>query len=96
MRITGYRTIRHWPARRRTYARTRDQRTGYLRLVLVSATTAALIALGLGIASLDRPLPGRHCSVPTATTHDETGLTLSCSPVSPGDREAVWQYVPTA
>lgn len=94
MRTMGYKTIRDWPVRHRTYARTRDQRTGYLRLALVSLTTAALIALCLGIASLGRPLAGRHCSVPAATTHDETGLTLSCSPASPGSREAVWQYVP--
>jgi len=52
-------------------------RTDLSRPVAVSgwlAGTAALIALGLGIASLDRPLAGRRCSVPTATTHDVTGL----------------------
>ncbi|OMC24083.1 hypothetical protein A5738_06445 [Mycobacterium colombiense] len=82
----------------RAYARTRDQRIGYARLVLVSVATAGLIGLGVGVgvASLDRPLAGRHCSVRDVTMHDATGLTLSCNPVSTGTRESVWQYVPAS
>lgn len=96
MRTTGYRTTRHGTRAYRTYARTRDQRIGYLRLLLVSVTTAGLVGLGVGVASLNRPLAGRHCSVPNVTIHDATGLTLSCSPVSTGNHEAVWQYAPAS
>ncbi|WP_155767140.1 hypothetical protein [Mycobacterium colombiense] len=96
MRTTGYRTTRSGTMAYRAYARTRDQRIGYARLMLVSVATAGLIGLGVGVASLDRPLAGRHCSVPDVTMHDATGLTLSCSPVSTGSRELVWQYVPAS
>lgn len=96
MRTTAYKTTRYRTTGCRTYARTRDQRIECLRLVLISVTTAGLVGLGVGVASLDRPLVGRHCSVPNATTHDGTGLTLSCSPASTGNREAVWQYAPAS
>lgn len=96
MRTTGYRTMRYGATAYRTYARARDQRIGYLRLILVSITTAGLIGLGVGLASLDRPLAGRHCSAPNVTIHDATGLTLSCSPASTGNHEAVWQYAPAS
>ncbi|WP_406814762.1 hypothetical protein [Mycobacterium sp. M23085] len=62
----------------------------------VSVATAGLIGLGVGVTSLAHPLAGRHCSVPGMTTQDATGLTLSCSPASMGNREAVWQYVPAS
>ncbi len=96
MRTTGYRATRYGTTAYRAYARTRNQRIGYLRLTLVSIATAGLIGLGVGVASLDRPLAGRHCSVPSMTTHDATGLTLSCNPASTQNREAVWQYVPAS
>ncbi|OMC16044.1 hypothetical protein A5737_09320 [Mycobacterium colombiense] len=98
MRTTGYRTTRSGTMAYRAYARTRNQRIGYARLVLVSVATAGLIGLGVGVgvASLDRPLAGRHCSVPDVTMHDATGLTLSCNPVSTGTGELVWQYVPAS
>lgn len=96
MRTTGYRTTRSGAMAYRAYARSRNQRSGYARLMLVSVATAGLIGLGVGFASLDRPLAGRHCSVPEVTTHDATGLTLSCGSASTGDRELVWQYVPAA
>ncbi len=95
-RTTGYRTTRYGTTAHRTYARTRDRRIGYVRLMLVSITTAGLIGVGVGVASLDRPLAGRPCSVPNATIHDATGFTLSCSPASAGSREAVWQYAPAS
>ncbi|MCV7243391.1 hypothetical protein H7J83_11670 [Mycobacterium mantenii] len=63
-----------------------------MRLMLVSITTAGLIGIGVGVASLDRPLAGRHCSVPNVTTHDATGLTLLCRRAASENREAVWQY----
>ncbi|OBB99123.1 hypothetical protein A5782_22835 [Mycobacterium sp. 852002-40037_SCH5390672] len=94
MRTKGYRATRFRTPAYRAYARTSDQRLGYLRLMLVSVATAGLIGLGVGVASLHQPLAGRHCSVPNVTTHDATGLTLSCNPASTGNREAVWQYVP--
>lgn len=93
MDTTRYRTTRYTAPAYRAYARTRDQRPGYLRLMLVSVTTAGLVGLGVGVASLDRPLVGKPCSVPNVTTHDATSLTLSCDPASPEYREAVWQYV---
>jgi hypothetical protein len=96
MRTTGYRTTRYGIMARRTYARTRDRRIGYLRLMLISITTAGLIGVGVGVASLDRPLAGRPCSVPNATIHDATGLTMSCSAGPAGSREAVWQYAPAS
>lgn len=96
MRTTGYRTTRSGAMACRAYARTRDRRIGYARLTLVSVATAGLVGLGVGVACLDGPLAGRHCSVREATTHDATGLTLSCSPVSTGNRELVWQYVPAS
>lgn len=80
--------------RYRAHARTPDQGIGYWRLLLVCAMTAGLIGLGVGIATLDPPLAGRHCSVPNVTTHDATGLTLSCGPASTGSDASVWQYVP--
>ncbi|WP_155766088.1 hypothetical protein [Mycobacterium colombiense] len=96
MRTTGYRTTRSGIMAHRAYARTRNQRIGYARLMLVSVATAGLIGLGVGVACLDRPLAGRHCSVPDVATHDATGLTLSCSPASTGSRELVWQYAPAS
>ena len=96
MRTTGYRTTRSGTMAYRAYARTRNQRTGYARLMLVSVATAGLIGLGIGVASLDRSLAGRHCSVPDVTTHDATGLTLSCSPASTGNGDLVWQYAPAS
>ncbi|CAM3166676.1 Ig-like domain-containing protein [Mycobacterium colombiense] len=96
MRTTGYRTTRSGAMAYRAYARTRNQRIGYARLMLVSVATAGLIGIGVGVAALDRPLAGRHCSVPEATTHDATGLTLSCGPASTGNRELVWRYVPAS
>ncbi|OBH44035.1 hypothetical protein [Mycobacterium mantenii] len=69
-----------------------------MRLMLVSITTAGLIGLGVGVgvASLDRPLAGRRCSGPDVTTHDATGLTLSCGPAAGDNREAVWQHAPAS
>ncbi|OBB78887.1 hypothetical protein A5760_01645 [Mycobacterium colombiense] len=64
--------------------------------MLVLVATAGLIGLSVGVASLDRSLAGRRCSVPEVTTHDATGLTLSCSPASSGNRELVWQYAPAS
>jgi hypothetical protein len=96
MRTTGYRTTRCGTTAHRAYARSRNQRIGYLRLTLVCIATAGLIGLGVGVASLDRPLAGRHCSVPNVTTHDATGLTLSCNPASTQNRAAVWQYAPAS
>ena len=97
-RAAAYRraAAHHWPAAYRTYARPNHQRTGYLRLMLVSLVTAGLIGIGVGFAALDRPLVGQQCSVPNATVHDATGLTVSCLPASTGNREAVWQYVPAS
>lgn len=96
MRTTGHRTTRSGAMAYRAYARTRNQRIGYARLMLVSVATAGLIGIGVGVAALDRPLAGRHCSVPEVTTHDATGLTLSCGPASTGNRDLVWQYVPAS
>lgn len=96
MRTTGYKTTRSGTMAYRAYARTGNHRIGYARLMLVSVATAGLIGLSIGVASLDRPLAGRHCAVPDVTTHDATGLTLSCSPVSTGNRDSVWQYVPAS
>ncbi|WP_145013027.1 hypothetical protein [Mycobacterium marseillense] len=73
--------------------RTDDRRIGYLRLMLVSATTAGLIGLGVGVAHVHRPAGGRPCPVPSATTQDASGVVLSCSPARTGDGEAMWQYV---
>lgn len=70
-----------------------DRRLGYLRLMAVSATTAGLIGLGVGVAHVHRPAVGRPCSVPSVTTHDASGLVMSCNPARTGDREAVWHYV---
>lgn len=94
MRTTGYRTMRYGTPANRIGTRSRDQRIGYLRLVLLCVTTAGSIGLGVGLAGLDRPLAGRHCSVPNTTVHDATGLTLSCSPA--GSDDAVWQYAPAS
>lgn len=96
MRTTGYGTTRSGTMAYRAYTRTRNQRIGYARLMLVSVATAGLIGLGVGVASLDRPLAGRHCFVPDVTTHDATGLTLSCGPASTGNRDLVWQYAPAS
>lgn len=96
MRNTGYRTTRSGTMARRAYARPRAQRIGYTRLMLVSVATAGLVGLGVAVACLDRPLAGRHCSVPNATTLDAAGLTLSCSPASTRIGEAVWQYDPSS
>lgn len=98
MRTTGYGTTRSGTMAYRAYARTRNQRIGYAQLMLVSVATAGLIGLGVGVgvASLDRPLAGRHCSGPDVTTHDATGLTLSCGPASTGNRELVWPYAPAS
>lgn len=96
MRTTGYRTTRYMTPVYRAYATTNDRRLGYLRLVLVSVTTGGLVGLGVGVASLDRPLAGRRCSVPNVTTHDATGLTVLCEHASRGNRAAVWQYVPAS
>lgn len=96
MRNTGHRTTRSGTMAHRAYARPRDQRIGYTRLMLVSVATAGVIGLGVGVACVDRPLAGRHCSVPNVTTHHIAGLTLSCSPASTRIGEAVWQYVPSS
>lgn len=96
MRTTGYGTTRSGTMAYRAYTRTRNQRIGYARLMLVSVATAGLIGIGVGVASLDRPLAGRQCFVPDVTTHDATGLTLSCGPASTGNRELVWQYAPAS
>jgi Na+/H+-dicarboxylate symporter len=72
------------------------KKVGYLRLAMVSATTAVLIALGLTAAYFNMPTAGQVCSVRNATTNDSAGRTMWCNPTSTESRDLVWQYRPAA
>jgi Na+/H+-dicarboxylate symporter len=68
------------------------RKVGYLRLAMVSATTAVLVALGLTVAYFNMPSAGHPCSVRNATTNDSAGRTMWCNPTSTDSRDLVWQY----
>jgi hypothetical protein len=69
-----------------------DRKIGYLRLAVVTATTAVLVGLGMGIAYANAPSAGDHCSVRNATTHDAAGHIMWCNPTLSGSHEVVWQH----
>jgi hypothetical protein len=69
-----------------------NRKTGYLRLAMVSATTAVLVGLGMGVAYANAPSVGGACSVRNATAHDAAGRTMWCNPTPGGGKQAVWQY----
>ncbi|OBG28370.1 hypothetical protein [Mycobacterium sp. 852002-51057_SCH5723018] len=71
-----------------------NKKIGYLRLAMVTATTAVLVALGLGAAYVNMPSAGQVCSVRNATTNDSAGHTMWCNPTE--SRDLVWQYRPRA
>ena len=71
-----------------------DRKTVYLRLAMVSATTAVLVGLGMGVAYFNAPSAGQPCSVRNATTHDSAGRTMWCNPTMAASHDVVWQYAP--
>jgi Na+/H+-dicarboxylate symporter len=75
---------------------TNNKKIGYLRLAMVFATTAVLVALGLTAAYVNMPAAGQPCSARNATTYDSAGHTMWCHPASAESRDLVWQYRPGA
>ncbi|OBG75566.1 MULTISPECIES: hypothetical protein [unclassified Mycobacterium] len=73
-----------------------DKKIGYARLALVCTVTAVLVALGMGIAYINAPVAGRHCSVRNATARDAAGHVMMCNPSPSGSHDVVWQYLPGA
>lgn len=71
-----------------------DKQIGYVRVAMVGAVTAVLAALGLGVAAINTPHAGQHCSLRNATARDATGRTMWCNPPSTGNHDVVWQYAP--
>lgn len=73
-----------------------DKKVGYLRLAMVSSTTAVLVALGMGVAYANAPSAGDHCSVRNATAHDAAGRIMWCNPTVSGNHDVVWQFAPAS
>ncbi|MCV7117591.1 hypothetical protein [Mycobacterium nebraskense] len=73
-----------------------DKKIGYLRLAIVSAVIAVLIAVGLGLISANKPAAGHPCSMRNATTHDATGHTVSCDRTTASAHDLVWQLAPAS
>jgi|GraSoiStandDraft_8_1057269.scaffolds.fasta_scaffold811624_1 hypothetical protein len=77
---------------RTTAEKKANRKLGYVRLVIVSSTTAVLIALGLGVAYVNAPSAGHPCGAPNATSRDSAGRTMWCNPTMSGNQDMVWQY----
>lgn len=73
-----------------------DKKIGYIRLAIVSAVIAALIALGLGLIAANKPAAGHPCSMPNVTTKDSTGHTVSCDRTTASARDLVWKFAPAS
>ncbi len=73
---------------------TNSKKVGYLRLAMVSATTAVFVGLGMVVAHLNAPAAGQPCSVPNSTTHNSAGRTMWCNPTMTGTHDTVWQQLP--
>ncbi len=74
--------------------KTTSKKIGYLRLAMVSSTTAVIVVLGIGVAYANAPSAGQPCSVRNATTRDTNGRTMWCNPMMTGTHGLVWQYAP--
>lgn len=79
----------------RRAAKKANRKIGHLRLAMVAATTALLVAIGMGVAQVNAPVAGHPCSVPNATAHDAAGRTMRCNPTASGTHGAVvWRHAP--